>query len=64
MHARHGCKYSKDLKKSFFDEYNRFLLMDHPFKDESKHLFNGLEESCPPPSQISKNVSSPIEESS
>jgi hypothetical protein len=28
-----------------------FLLMDHQFQDESKHLFNGLEESCPSPSQ-------------
>jgi hypothetical protein len=57
-------KYFKDLKKIVFDEYNRFLLMDHPFKDESKHLFNGLEESCPPPSQMSKNASSPMKERS
>jgi hypothetical protein len=35
------------LKKVFFDEYRRFLLMDHPFLSKSKHPSNGLEENYP-----------------
>jgi hypothetical protein len=38
---------SNYLKKVFFDEYRRFLLMDHPFLSKSKHPFNGLEENYP-----------------
>jgi hypothetical protein len=30
--------------------------MYHPFRDESKHLFNGLEESRPPPSWTTTKV--------
>jgi hypothetical protein len=30
--------------------------MDHPFQNESNHLLNGLEENCPPPSQLTTNV--------
>jgi hypothetical protein len=32
------------FEEFFFDEYRRFLLMDHPFLSKSKHPFNGLEE--------------------
>jgi hypothetical protein len=49
-------KHSKHLKKNLFDEYKRFLQMDHPFRDESKHLLNGLEKSHPPPSWTTNKV--------
>jgi hypothetical protein len=56
MYARLGCKTLQRLELLFLDEYKRFLQMDHPFQDESKHLFNGLEESHPPPSWTTNKV--------
>jgi hypothetical protein len=51
MHAKLRCKVLQGLEFFVINEYRSwFLSMDHPLWNESKHLFNVLEESHPPPS--------------
>ena len=42
-------RYSNPLKKSVYDEFRQFLPIDHPFRMEHAHYFNGVPETSPPP---------------
>jgi hypothetical protein len=42
-------RYSNPLKKSVYDEFRQFLPIDHPFRRELAHYFNGVHETSPPP---------------
>jgi hypothetical protein len=42
-------RYSNPLKKFVYGEFRQFLPIDHPFRMELAHYFNGVYAMSPPP---------------
>ena len=49
-------RYSAQMRKSVYGEFRQFLPLDHPFRMELSHFFNGVFElGLPPPRAVAKD---------